>query len=161
MIKFLTFTAVFVGFSSFAGVYKCTVDGKEIYSQTECEEGTQVRLYKLEKIQQSEKTHLSTTNSVSNNNRSNANDTTVEAHIINNKIKRSQKKIESYQSKMRRELAALKTKTYYAANNNAGANYHNALSNEMQAVSEKYKTYINIERENISEFRRQIAALRN
>lgn len=161
MIKFLTFTVFFVGFSSFSGVYKCTVDNKEIYSQTECEEGTQVRLHKLEKIQQLEKSHLNTTNSVSNPNRSGANDTTVQVHIINNKIKRAQNKIDNYQKEMSREIATLKAKTYYAANNNAGANYHNALSNEMQAVSEKYKTYIDNERENIAEFRRQIATLRN
>jgi vacuolar-type H+-ATPase subunit E/Vma4 len=84
----------------------------------------------------------------------------VKIHILNNKIKRSRSEIEKYQRKMRGELKKIKNKTYYAANNNAGANYLNALSNEMSAVAEKYKVYIDLEKDTIQGYRDDISFLK-
>ena len=74
--------------------------------------------------------------------------------------KQSYREIERYQSKMRSELRVLKNKTFNAANNNAGSNYHNALSNEMSAVSEKYKIYIELESRKIEDYRSEIGSLK-
>lgn len=149
---------------TYAGeVYKCTVDGKVAYSQMPCgDKGTEERLHQLEVIQTIEKLPSIETNAVTNHNKANGVDDQrqVKIHIINNKIKRSYKEIDRYRTKMRRELKTIKDKTYYASNNNAGSNYLNALSNEMSAVSEKYKIYIDMEKDTIQSYKDEMMMLK-
>ena len=157
----LFFVLLIVVNSARAGqVYKCTVDGKTTYSQMPCnDEEKQERLYKLEAIQPIPQTI--TTNTINNPNKAHNSQSTVKVHILNNKIKRCYAEIDKYQNKMRNEIKRIKNKTYYAANNNAGANYLNALSNEMTAVSEKYKVYIDLERDQIKGYREEITFLQS
>lgn len=160
-IFFLTLTVANIALAG--EVYKCTVDGKVSYSQMPCgNQAKEERLHQLEQIQPIAKLPSLETNAVTNHNKANGVDDQrqVKIHIINNKIKRSYKEIDRYQTKMRRELKTIKDKTYYASNNNAGSNYLNALSNEMSAVSQKYKVYIDMERETIKSYRDEILSLR-
>ena len=143
-------------------IYRCIIDGQVEYSRAPCEDDSGERMQQLEQIQASPKPSNLRINAVSNPNKVNKSDGQheVEIHILNNKIKRSYKEIEKYQTKMRREIKKIKDKTYYASNNNAGSNYLNALSNEMTAVSAKYKIYIDLERDTIKSYREEITYLK-
>ena len=161
---FILIWSVLLTSYAYAGeVYKCTVDGKVTYSQMPCgNQATEERLHQLEQMQPIQKFTSLETNAVTNPNKANGVDDQrkVEIHIINNKIKRSYKEIDKYQRKMRSELKAIKDKTYYASNNNAGSNYLNALSNEMSAVSDKYKIYIDMEKDTIQSYKDEIMMLK-
>lgn len=48
---------------------------------------------------------------------------------------------------MERELAALRKKKRYASNNVVGATWESGISEEVSAVTSKYTTLLNIERD--------------
>lgn len=74
-------------------------------------------------------------------------------------IKKAERNIEKYRQKMDAEIAALRNKKRYAANNQAGATWEQSISTEMQAVSSKYTSMIDVERDRISQMRQEVAGL--
>ena len=160
MYKILLISLLVIVKFSYAGeVYKCTVDGKITYSQMPCANNeAEERLYKLEAIQPIDATPSLRTNTVSNPNKANSDSSQaqVKIYLLNNKIKRSKSKISTYQKKMTKEISKLKSRTYYANNNLAGATYQAALSNEMVAISNKYKSLMEIESITINNLQSEI-----
>lgn len=162
MYKYLILTMfLFTDFAIAASVYKCTVDGVIKYSQSPCGEvDHKVSKYKLET---KEKVEGVTTNTIkvqhSNNKNTKELQTSSKLYTINSKIKRYQNNIEKYQKKMSKEIKKLKSRTYYANNNLAGATYQAALSSEMVAVSNKYSALIDLEENKIKELKLQVVKL--
>jgi hypothetical protein len=74
-------------------------------------------------------------------------------------IRDSEQEIDGYRTQMDRELAALQYKKSQANNNLAGATWEQSISTEMQAVSEKYRTKIQIARDRIVDLRKRAADL--
>lgn len=68
--------------------------------------------------------------------------------------------IETYEAAMDAELAALQRKKMYAANNLAGATWEQSISTEMQAVSDKYRTRIQIAHDRIVQMQRDLDDLK-
>ncbi len=71
-------------------------------------------------------------------------------------IRDAEREVDAYQAQMDRELAALQQKKILAANNLAGATWEQSISTEMQAVSDKYKTKIQITRDRILHLQKQV-----
>lgn len=74
-------------------------------------------------------------------------------------IRKSEQQIEKYQAQMQSELAALRSKKRYAANNQAGATWEQSISTEMQAVTAKYTSLMDVERDNLTMIRQELAGL--
>jgi hypothetical protein len=164
MYKFLVlFVFLYTDFTLAASVYKCTVDGVTKYSQSPCGEvDNKVEKYKIET---NKKVNGLTTNKErkqhSNNKSTKELQTSTKLYTLNSKIKRYRVNISKYQKKMNKEIQRLKSRTYYANNNLAGATYQAALSNEMIAVSNKYKSLIDLEENKIKYLESEIEALKS
>lgn len=74
-------------------------------------------------------------------------------------IQRAERQIEQYRAQMAAEMAALRDKKRYANNNAAGALWEQSISTEMQAVSAKYTSMIDVERDRITQMRQEVAGL--
>jgi len=74
-------------------------------------------------------------------------------------IKKSENKISRYEQALEKELVALRKKKARAANNLAGAQWKTSISNEMSAVSDKYKTLITTEQSRLDLMRKENEAL--
>lgn len=158
MYKFILFIVLMVTASSnvSAAVYTCTVDGVTQYSQMPCGDGAPEKVTSLETIAPPIKSEQ-----YSKSSSAKGNGYLVKAHIINNKIKRSEANIKAYQKKMVKEIKILKARTYNANNNLAGAVYQNALSREMVAVTNKYNTLIENEKISINKQKTLLSGLGN
>lgn len=75
-------------------------------------------------------------------------------------IKTLENDIYNYELAMDSELTALQRKKNFAANNLAGATWEQSISTEMQAVSEKYRTRIQIAQDKITQLEREIEDLK-
>tara|TARA_R110000737_G_scaffold254346_1_gene263716 strand:- start:410 stop:904 length:495 start_codon:yes stop_codon:yes gene_type:complete len=164
MYKFLVlFVFLYTDFALATSVYKCTVDGVTKYSQSPCGEvDNKVEEYKFET---NTKVHGLTTNNESKQHSNNKSTKELQAstklYTLDSKIKRYRVNISKYQKKMNKEIQTLKARTYYANNNLAGATYQFALSNEMVAVSNKYKSLIDLEENRIKNLESEIEGLKN
>ena len=121
-------------------IYRCTENGKITFSQMPCSKNAKQQVIKDEPIRKLKPAQSSSTGV--------ANEVSIkrtELYILEQRIVRHNHKIEKLNKKMDKELAVLKKQTTYANNNLAGANYQNALSSEMIAVTNKYKSLIDTE----------------
>lgn len=118
-------------------IYKCEVGDSTVFSQTPCDDNnTQIHVDETQSYQSN--------NPLPTGNNSNSS-TNTQNYLVDKKINRTSRKIESLTIKMNKELKLLETKSLYASNNRAGAIYKQALSNEMLTTSNKYKALINVE----------------
>lgn len=78
---------------------------------------------------------------------------------IKRAVKNGNKKIELNSKKMESELDSLKKKKLRANNNSAGAAWEISISEEMRAVTSKYKALIDVERDKIDALRDELATL--
>ena len=78
---------------------------------------------------------------------------------IERAVKKHNKSIEEYSSRMESELSALKKKKLSAKNNRAGATWEISISEEMNAVTSKYTTLIGVERDQINDLKSELANL--
>ena len=148
MLKIFTVTLLFFSFFTNAAIYKCTVDGIDTYSQQPCSaKANEVEI----KVQNTYQSKLKPTKTQLKNN-----DNEVNSYILKRKIRMHNENIAKIKRKMERELATLKARTYYAANNLAGAQYQTALSQEMIAVTNKYATLISDEERKIKALKSNI-----
>lgn len=74
-------------------------------------------------------------------------------------IRKSELAIERYQGQMTTEMALLRKRKGRANNNLAGATWEQSISAEMQAVSDKYGNLIDVERDRLKEYRRELSEL--
>jgi len=75
-------------------------------------------------------------------------------------IEKAESELRHLQADLDRDLDKLKIKKQYAKNNLAGATYEQSISTEMQAVSERYKTNIQITQDKLGRLRGEAADLR-
>lgn len=78
---------------------------------------------------------------------------------LNREVRRSELAIDRHSRSMQSELTALRNKKRYAANNQAGATWENSISTEMQAVTSKYTTLMDVERDNLNRMRQELSGL--
>jgi uncharacterized protein (DUF305 family) len=144
-----------------AEVYKCVENGKTIFQGTPCAgtgnkvtvkpaNGTSVST--RQDTDQPSKTAKPTVSKLKQN---------VEAMEIERRqrdiayeVRDLERDIDHYQSAMDRELGALDKKKVYAKNNLAGATWEQSISTEMQAVTSKYQSKIQVAQERITQLRR-------
>jgi predicted nucleic acid-binding Zn-ribbon protein len=74
-------------------------------------------------------------------------------------IRKSEQQIEKYQAQMQSELAALRSKKRYATNTQAGATWEQSISTEMQAVTSRYDSLMDVERDNLKMMRQELIGL--
>jgi hypothetical protein len=79
---------------------------------------------------------------------------------IDHAIRAAEREIDALQSQRDRELAVLQGRKALARNNLAGATWEQSISAEMQAVSDTYRTRIQVVRDRIDDLRKDAAALR-
>ena len=75
-------------------------------------------------------------------------------------IRDNENEIQAHQSQMERELASLQNKKRRAKNNLAGATWEQSISIEMQTVSAKYRTKIQVSQDRIAQLRKDAGELR-
>ena len=75
-------------------------------------------------------------------------------------IEKAESELRHLQADLDRDLDKLRIKKQYAKNNLAGATYEQSISTEMQAVSERYKTNIQITQDKLGRLRAEAADLR-
>ena len=78
---------------------------------------------------------------------------------IKRELKKRDEKIQGYGTSMEDELAVLKKKKLRANNNRAGAAWEISISEEMSAVTSKYTTLLNIERDQVRELKDEMKSL--
>lgn len=152
---------------TWAGVYKCKVDGQVVYQASPCASGgheLKIDLRPARAADQPKQAGASASGAKAVGARYTRQSELVflvQSEIQNKRraIRRHQKKIKVYQKRMRRELAALREKKRYANNNLAGAMWEQSISMEMQSVTQKYRQLIEVEEFEIKTLREQIAAL--
>jgi len=142
MFKSVFALLIFYSLSSYSAIYKCKVDGVTTFSQSPCGDTSQEVKVIVRNSTSKQAPHSQTSVKTATND--------VDQYLINQEIKRRNKNINRYKLKLNKELAVLKERTYYARNNLAGATYQNALSQEMVALTNKYKTLIDDEKRQIS-----------
>lgn len=150
-LLFLLFTAA----ASANQIHVCTdADGKKSFQQQPCPQGAkaETRTYeKSEPVAAAPDNRLSTDNptyqTIKNNNR---------RLELERNIKKSERKVDELESRRSRELAALRNKKRYANNNMAGATWEQSISTEMQAVSERYSSMIETERDELKRMREEL-----
>jgi len=74
---------------------------------------------------------------------------------IDYEIKNLEREVDGYQSAMDGQLVALQRKKSLAKNNLAGATWEQSISTEMQAISERYRTRIQITQDRIVSLHKQ------
>lgn len=147
--RWLALGALVMAGAANAGIYKCTENGAVVFSQTPCSdsaEKVEVRTYtpdpeevrrQQERVEQSNKKL----------------DAAIEQREVDRNISKLQRKIRGYQRRMDSELSALRRKKLAANNNLAGAAWEQSISDEMKAVTEKYKTKIQVTQSEIDSLR--------
>jgi len=114
-----------------AGIYKCVVNGKTSFSQRPCGDESVEMDIKVRDVSPS-----------ATKERTAANRKKVETVLLDRKIREKEREIEKYGKQRDREMARLKKKKSYAANNLAGATWEQSISTEMRAISDKYDSKI-------------------
>ncbi len=121
-----------------ADIYKCEVDGVVTFSQMPCSDTAKKITIEIRKPNTpgiENDSHRQTLEDVNDY---------IEIKKIDREIKRQESKIKNYQKRMNQEIKRLEIRASYAANNLAGATYENALTTQMEAVTKKYNTLIEV-----------------
>jgi hypothetical protein len=152
-----------------AELYKCVDGGKTTYQGTPCTgPGSTVSVEPATKVSPPPPPPASANKSPSPEPTPFAK---AKEHVLAMELERRQREIEyeveelesrilRYQADMERELALLRHKKDYAANNLAGATYEQSISGEMQVVADRYRVNIEVARDRMAELRKEAAELR-
>lgn len=157
-MRFLVFFAAVFSLSTGASsVYVCTDSyGKKSFQQRPCKGAAKSEVKTLKIHQPAVGAHAT-----GGGGRKLATDSAIYKEMRYNrklaKMKREIAKSEGYIAKleasMERELYLVKRKKRFANNNLAGATWEESLSSEMQAISSKYASKINAERDTLKRLR--------
>lgn len=138
-----------VTFTAEAAIYKCTIDGKVVFSQTPCADDAKTVTVKAppkmgngEPSAAREKMRA----------RLDAAQRARNRKSDEKELDKIDKKITDLERGMNTQLAKLRLKKTRARNNLAGATWENSISEEMSAVTKQYQTMI----ENAKEERRRV-----
>jgi len=135
-----------------AGIYKCVVDGKTVFSQVPCAPDAETVTVKT--------TPANTGLAKERAAKAAATDREIEINQTEREIRRCENKIEGYEVARDRELATLRAKKALANNNLAGATWEGSISEEMQAVASKWQSRIDGEQRRIEALRAKADRLR-
>ena len=152
-----------IPFSASADVFKCIEDGKTVFQDKPCRgAGMAIAV----------KPASGSAQTVNEGAPYEARpETRLKEHVRSMELERKQREIEyairdneneiqAYQSQMKRELASLQNKKRRAKNNLAGATWEQSISIEMQTVSAKYRTKIQVSQDRIAQLRKDAGELR-
>jgi hypothetical protein len=160
MIKSLVFVVCLLpSVSAIAGsgqYHVCTDEaGRKTFTSEPCaaDESAEVRSYKVSSSP-SKSQPITTDNPIYQQMKSD----NRKAEVLRS-IKKHNKNIEMYSSAMSSELAMLKAKKLRANNNIAGAAWEASISEEMSAVTDKYKTLIGVERDRVNDLNNELSGL--
>ncbi len=156
MLRFSLTPLLFISLTATAGQFHVCTDanGKKSFQEQPCPQGAkaETRTYeKSEPVAAPGDNRLTTDNptyqTIKNNNR---------RLELERNIKKSERKIDKLEARRTQELAALRSKKRYANNNMAGATWEQSISTEMQAVSERYSSMIETERDELKRMREEL-----
>jgi hypothetical protein len=132
-----------------AGIYKCLVNGRTVFSQRPCGEGAEeVRV----RYQAADPAAAQGGGSPSASN-------LADRVILDRRIRAKEQEITKYQRQRDAEMAVLRARKTRANNNLAGATWEQSISTEMVAVAEKYRAMIDVARGELQVLREQRQAL--
>lgn len=142
---------------AFAGQYHVCTDanGKKTFSSMPCPQGVESETRQYQAAPAGSEVRRITTDSESYRAMRDGN----RRSELKRDIKKSERKLDKLQMGMDRELRALRNKKRWANNNRAGAEWESSISAEMQAVTEKYRNKLDVERDNLSRLRSELAGL--
>lgn len=130
---------------SYSAIYKCKIDGVLTFSHLPCSDNAEEITIKTAQPGHSK---ANESDYVQNNN-------DIEAFIktkkLNSQINESQNLIRTYKEKMSIEINDLNKMSQATANNLQGANRSEAIAIQMQSVTSKYKSLINVEQTKIDQ----------
>lgn len=147
VLRFLLFIAM--GSNSFgAEMYRCEKDGAPIFSDKPCgPSATSIQIKEQPSLGGGEMSELDSGAELT---------ARADRASTERRIREHEKRIIKHQKDMDRELSALKSSKRISANNLAGATRDVGISNEMKAVTDKYKAMIDTENTQIELLRRQL-----
>lgn len=152
--------AVFPFSAAMADMYKCTVDGKTVYQDRPCPStGTAISIKPATGKPSGETTRTAEDNLVKTKAQVAEMELERKKRDIAYEIERLEADIDGYERAQESELSALRRKKGLAKNNLAGATWEQSISAEMQAVTEKYKTKIQVARDRIAQLRQDAAEI--
>lgn len=142
--------------TSYAGQFHVCTDanGKKSFQEQPCPQGSKAETRTYEKSEPAAaptENRLSTDNPIYQDIRDNNRRLELERNI-----KRSERRIDELEDRRAQELAALRNKKRYANNNMAGATWEQSISTEMQAVTERYSSMIETERDKLKRMREEL-----
>lgn len=157
MKKTMLTALILVSPLAFSGQYHVCTDanGKKTFSSMPCPQGVESETKQYQVAPAGSEVRRITTDSESYRAMRDGN---RKAELKRN-VKKSERKLEKMQAAMDRELRALRDKKRWANNNRAGAEWESSISAEMQAVTEKYRNKLDVERDNLSRLRSELAGL--
>ena len=159
MANYWVWSLLFFSLSSFAAseqYHVCTdPEGRKTFTSQPCadDESAEVRTYRRSAGSSSSQ-RLSTDNPIYQQMKAD----NRRAEILRAK-KQHRNNIEAYSNKMSKELAVLRAKKARANNNLAGAAWESSISEEMNSVTTKYTTLIDVERDRLSDLDSELAGL--
>lgn len=151
-ILFGVFLLAMIHQGSAAEIYKCEKDGKPVFSDQPCGPEAKTVQIKEQPAIYGEEEGASSVDGAA---------LTVQADRASaqRKIKEHERRIAKHQRDMESELSALQRSKNLSTNSLAGATRDVSISNEMTAVTEKYKAMIAAEQAQIDALREKLAAL--
>jgi hypothetical protein len=156
-MKWLTALAVMMlCASAHAQVYKCSIGGATVFQDRPCAgSGEKVN------VKPASGTEAKSTASIDAL-RLNVKVMELERRVkeVDDRIALGEREINQLQVQRDRDIQVLQAKKSLARNNLAGATYEQSISTEMQAVSDTYRTRIQVVRDRIDGHRKDLADLR-
>jgi hypothetical protein len=139
-------------------IYRCEIDGELVFSQQPCSEDAEV----IEHDFAVPETDAPASEAVSNPLARPAHDVNyVERVRIERRIDRHERKIRNLQDARAREIAIIRQKRRRAMNNLAGATWEQSMATDMQSVTDRYESEIDIEQRAIDRLRDDLDRLRD
>lgn len=148
--------------SAFAQVYKCPgPDGRPAYQGTPCAGGKAVDVRPASGSSATYSPAAAVAANTTGKEKALLDQYERERRVrsVNYDIDQIERTIAADQQHLDAELDALRNKKRYANNNLAGAQWESSISEEMQAVTERYKNKAAADRATLDDLRKQRAAL--
>lgn len=120
-----------------AQVYKCTEGGKTVFSDKPC--GQDARVVEMKPASGAVGDQSGIDAAARTRAYVEESDRTVKRRMLSQEIGRKEHELKGVQDALDKEMAALRNKKQYAANNLAGATWEASISQEMQAVTASHE----------------------
>ena len=140
-------------FASYSAIYKCEIDGVLTFSDTPCSD-------KYEKIEVSPQVIKKRPQSGVKQS-TDSTDNYVKSRQLKREIDKVKARIKKLQKDMDAEINEVKNMTVRTANNLYGATRSEALALEMNAITERYKSSIELEQGNLERLQKELNKLNN